>query len=222
MACEVAIQRMIASALLHIRHGALKILATFWMEKSNMMTAALNLLSVTLATAFVTLFVAPAFAAGDHAGGHGHGEAAVIGEPGEASEASRTIEITMHDNYYEPETVSVAKSETVRFVVRNAGELVHDFTIGTGAMHTAHQAEMMMMVEHGALEADRINHEVMMMDMGNGHTMEHNDPNSVLLEPGQTGEVIWQFSEAVADLKFACNVPGHYDAGMTGQIHLVN
>ena len=77
---------------------------------------------------------------------------------------------------------------------------------------------MEMMVEHGVLEADKINHARMKMDMGGGKTMEHNDPNSVLLEPGKTGEVIWKFSQP-AKLEFACNVPGHYEAGMVGDIH---
>jgi len=53
--------------------------------------------------------------------------------------------------------------------------------------------------------------------MGNGQTMEHNDPNSVLLEPGKDGEIIWKFSTE-SDIEFACNVPGHYDSGMMGQI----
>src|SRR3546814_3359008 len=77
------------------------------------------------------------------------------------------------------------------------------------------QAEMMMMVDHGVLEPDRINRERMKMDMGGGMTMEHDDPNSLLLEPGKSGEIVWTFTKAM-ELEFACNVPGHYDAGMVG------
>jgi uncharacterized cupredoxin-like copper-binding protein len=76
---------------------------------------------------------------------------------------------------------------------------------------------MMMMVEHGALEPDKINRHMMKMDMGGGKTMEHNDPNSVLLEPGESGEIVWTFAKT-AELEFACNVPGHYDAGMVGKL----
>jgi len=47
--------------------------------------------------------------------------------------------------------------------------------------------------------------------------MMHDDPNSVLLEPGKTGEVIWTFSE-VTEVGFACNVPGHRNAGMVGKV----
>ncbi len=60
---------------------------------------------------------ATAFAAGAHDGGHGHG--ATSGEPGKASEASRTVTVEMYDNYYEPEEISVKPGETVRFVVEN-------------------------------------------------------------------------------------------------------
>ena len=60
---------------------------------------------------------------------------------------------------------------------------------------------------------------MMKMDMGGGKTMDHSDPNSILLEPGKSGEVIWEFSES-GKLEFACNVPGHYDAGMMGPIRI--
>lgn len=163
------------------------------------------------------LIAGPAVAAGSHSGGHGH--PMEFGEPGKASEVSRTIEVTMGDNYFEPEKIQVKTGETVRFVVKNEGAFVHEFNIGTAAMHAAHQKEMTMMVEHGALEADKINHDMMKMDMGGGKTMEHNDPNAVLLEPGQSEEVVWKFAGST-DLEFACNVPGHYQAGMMGHIEV--
>src|SRR3546814_20785077 len=93
---------------------------------------------------------------------------------------------------------------------------VHEFNIGTPAMHAAHQEEMMMMVEHGALEPDKINRNLMKMDMGGGKTMEHNDPNSVLLEPGGSSEIVWTFTKT-AELEFACTVPGHYASGMAAK-----
>ncbi len=171
--------------------------------------------SIIFATAvgLGTLFAAQAFAAGSHSGGHA--EKMKFGEPGKASSVSRTITIKMYDNYFEPKKIEVKTGETVRFVVRNLGEFVHEFNIGTAKMHTAHQKEMMMMMEHGALEPDKINHEKMKMDMGGGKTMEHDDPNSVLLEPGKDSEVIWKFTKADGVL-FACNVPGHYESGMVG------
>lgn len=159
---------------------------------------------------------ATAFAAGAHDGGHGHG--ATSGEPGKASEASRTVTVEMYDNYYEPEEISVKPGETVRFVVENKGNLVHEFSVGTPDMHEAHQEKMMMMVEHGVIQGGKLNHDMMNMDMGNGHSMKHDDRNSVLLEPGQSKEVVWKFSDK-GNIEFACNVPGHYQAGMYGEVN---
>ena len=110
-------------------------------------------------------------AAGSHGGGHGMPDMKT-GEPGEPAKVSRTIEIITHDNFYEPESLDIKEGETIRFVVRNASEFVHEFNIATAAMHEAHRPEMMMMVEHGVLEPDRINHEAakaMQASMGAWH-----------------------------------------------------
>jgi len=167
-----------------------------------------------LVGAAVMSMSATAFAAGAHESGHG----ATNGKPGEASDVSRTITVEMHDNYYEPESIAVKPGQTVRFVVENKGSLVHEFNIGTPAMHEAHQDEMMMMVEHGVIQGGQLNEDMMDMDMGSGHSMKHDDPNSVLLEPGESKEIIWKFTEK-ANIEFACNVPGHYQAGMYGEIN---
>ena len=152
--------------------------------------------------------------------GEGHGDNAA-GQAGKAANISRTIKITMYDNYYEPAEIAEKEGETIKFIITNAGELVHEFNIGTPDSHVAHAPEMLMMVEHGVLEADRINWDAakeMQKVMGHG---AHDEPNSALLEPGKTGEIIWQFP-AHANIEFACNVPGHYDAGMTGEVKLAH
>jgi uncharacterized cupredoxin-like copper-binding protein len=165
----------------------------------------------------ITLSIsATALGAGTHGAGHGNG--ATSGQPAQASEADRTITVEMYDNYYEPESIDVKPGETIRFMVSNEGALVHEFNIGTPDMHEAHQEEMMMMVEHGVIQGGKLNHDMMNMDMGNGQSMKHDDPNSVLLEPGESKEVVWTFSEK-GDIEFACNVPGHYQAGMYGDVN---
>jgi len=55
--------------------------------------------------------------------------------------------------------------------------------------------------------------------MGGKMPMKHDDPNSVLLEPGETKELVWTFPKE-ATLEFACNIPGHYQAGMVGHIDI--
>ncbi len=152
--------------------------------------------------------------------GHSHGGAS-IGEPAKASAKTRTVKVTLGDSYYEPESVQVRAGETVRFVLTNEGQLLHEFNIGTAAMHAEHQKEMAMMVEHGMLTATGVDEKMMNMDhsgmAGMGHGMKHDDPNSALVEPGQTKELVWKFTEAT-ELEFACNMPGHYDAGMVGKV----
>lgn len=140
-----------------------------------------------------------------------------IGKPGKAAEADRTVTIVMKNNYFEPDAITVKKGETVRFVIRNEGTVVHEFSIGTAQMHEKHMPEMQMMVDHGAIMGDKINQAAMMMDMGNGHTMQHDAPNATLLEPGKTGEITWTFS-GDATLEFSCGVPGHAESGMTGTV----
>jgi len=172
----------------------------------------LSLLAVVLSAAVATAHAA---------GSHGHGKNAATGQPGDPAKASRTIEVQMFDNYYEPESLSIKEGETVRFIVHNKGALVHEFNIATAGMHVAHQPEMMMMVEHGVLKGDRIDHDAAKaMQASMGHGM-HEEPNSVLLEPGKSGEIVWTFPKH-AELQFACNVPGHYDAGMQGEIKLTH
>ena len=158
-----------------------------------------------------------ALAAGEHSGGHAHYE---FGAPGKPEEVNRTIRVALEDVYFEPEKIDVKAGETIRFILTNNGELVHEFNIGTPHMHAEHQEEMQMMVDHGVLGADKINHEMMTMEMADGTMMDHDDPNSVLLEPKETAEIVWTFANPM-DLEFACNIPGHYDAGMAGTFTFV-
>ena len=145
-------------------------------------------------------------------GAHAHTFSLSVGEPGDPADARRVKRVVMNDNTYAPKSITVSKGETVHFLIFNKGEFVHEFNIGTAKMHRAHQAEMLSMMESGALEADRIVHEKM-------GAMKHDDPNSVLLEPGQKGEIVWKFSEA-GEIQFACNVPGHYEDGMHGRLRI--
>ena len=192
--------------------------------------------SILAGAALGLVLAVPATAAGSHAHGHmqpaeghaGHmksGAAAgpgsgpmSFGKPGDPEGADRVVDIVMEDNFFTPESISVRAGETIRFNVVNRGTLVHEFNLGTPSYHAAHQSEMMMMQEHGVLMGDHINHAMMNAPMGeDGHMMSHDHPNSVLLEPGKSGIVTWTFTSG-GDIEFACNVPGHYAAGMVGTV----
>ena len=142
----------------------------------------------------------------------------MIGEKGNPSEVSRIIQVKMYDNYYEPSEFKIKKNETIKFVVYNYGELVHEFNIATKKMHLKHQPEMMRMVENEILLVNRIDRKKMKEMSKKDHSMSHSHSNSVLLEPNQSAELIWKFSTD-ASLEAACNVPGHYDVGMIAKIN---
>ncbi|HWX51120.1 MAG TPA: cupredoxin domain-containing protein [Roseomonas sp.] len=156
-----------------------------------------------------------------------------FGTRGRAQDVKRTVDIVMRDNSYQPQRIQVRAGETIRFRVRNAGELLHEFNIGTAIMHQQHQREMQAMFESGMMSATSkdamagmdhsnmpgMNHGVMGHGgMNHGAApMRHDDPNAVLVNPGKAEEMIFRFTKA-ADLEFACNIPGHYESGMMGKV----
>jgi len=137
---------------------------------------------------------AAAIAAGAHAGGHGHGSA-VVGQAGKTANVSHTIQVEMLDTMrFTPASFSVKHGETIRFVVKNAGKLKHEFVLGTKKDLDEHYEVMKKFPE-----------------------MEHAEDNMLSVAPGQTGELIWKFTKA-GTVHVACLHPGHYDAGMKAQI----
>jgi len=130
--------------------------------------------------------------------------------------------VVMGDMSFDPKTIEVKAGETVRFVLVNKGQLLHEFNLGDAAMHAAHQQEMLKMQQNGMLTPTAmkdVDHGSMAgMNQGSmDHGMKHDDPNSVLVPPGKTAELTWTFTKAT-NLEFACNIPGHYQAGMVGKL----
>lgn len=118
-----------------------------------------------------------------------------VGKPGDAGKVSKTVEIDMNDTMrFTPATILVKRGETVRFLVKNSGKVKHEMVLGS----------IKELQEHAAL-------------MQKFPEMEHSDPNQISLAPGKSGELIWQFSKA-GRFDFACLQPGHFEAGMRGDI----
>ena len=103
--------------------------------------------------------------------------------------------------------------------VINAGELVHEFNIANAMMHIKHQPEMERMVENEILLGDKIDKDKMQKMAAMDKSMGHSHSNSVLLAPKEKGILIWKFENAV-NIEVACNVPGHYQAGMIAAVNL--
>ena len=117
------------------------------------------------------------------------------GIAGDAKSAKRSIEVGMADNMrFTPDKIAVRQGETVKFVARNTGKVMHEFVIGTKAENGKH-AEMMVKFP----------------------TMEHDEPYMAHVPPGKTGEIVWTFNRA-GEFEFACLIAGHYQAGMVGSI----
>ncbi len=141
-----------------------------------------------------------------------------IGEKGESFEVDRVIEIKMYDNYFEPNEINIKKGETIKFLIKNFGSLVHEFNIATNKMHLSHQTEMLKMMEKEILLGDKIDYKKMKELAKTDHSMAHSHSNSLLLEPNKSGEIIWKFNTETK-LEAACNVPGHYESDMIVKIN---
>ena len=143
----------------------------------------------------------------------------MIGSLGKIDEINRTIKVIMYDNYYEPSSFKIKSGETIKFEVVNAGELVHEFNIANAMLHKKHQPEMEKMVENEILLADSIDKDKMKKMAKMDKSMGHSHSNSVLLEPNETGNIVWKFENAT-NIEIACNVPGHYQIGMIAKVDI--
>jgi uncharacterized cupredoxin-like copper-binding protein len=120
------------------------------------------------------------------------------GIAGDAKAATRTVEVGMTDNMrFSPERLDVKQGETIKFVVKNTGKVMHEMVIGS-------KKEL---DEHAALMAKFPN-------------MEHDEPYMTHVGPGKTGEMVWTFNRP-GEFDFACLIAGHYQAGMVGKINVV-
>lgn len=102
----------------------------------------------------------------------------------------------------------------MRFRLENAGAIVHKFNIGTVEIWRDHMGEMKRMMEEGMMTASEVRHDRMQ-----AAGMMHHDAKSALLEPGETAKIVWTLP-ADGEIGFACNVPGHREAGMQGDVVL--
>jgi uncharacterized cupredoxin-like copper-binding protein len=111
------------------------------------------------------------------------------------AKGARTIEIRMTDAMrFAPDRIEVREGETIRFVVRNEGKMLHEMVIGTKEELDAHAA---MMLKHPG--------------------MEHDEPYMAHVAAGKRGQIVWNFNRP-GTFQFACLIAGHYQAGMVGTL----
>lgn len=118
-----------------------------------------------------------------------------FGREGDPKKVTRTLQVDMSDRMrFTPANMTAKQGETVKFVIRNSGKVMHEFVLGT----------MKELKEHA---------EVMKKHPG----MEHDEPYMAHVAPGKTGTIVWQFTRG-GNFHFGCLIPGHFEAGMIGNV----
>jgi uncharacterized cupredoxin-like copper-binding protein len=126
-----------------------------------------------------------------------HGKHAfAAGEPGDPKKPFRVVEVLMTDGpgtmAYAPDRLEVKRGEQIKFVLRNAGTVDHEFLIDSFANNARHKKEMEKHPD-----------------------MAHEEPNGARLAPNTSTELLWRFTKP-GTFEFACLIPGHYETGMKG------
>jgi uncharacterized cupredoxin-like copper-binding protein len=93
-----------------------------------------------------------------------------------------------------PNRVEVKRGEQIRFVLRNNGELEHEFVLATADENLKHAEQMKKHPD-----------------------MEHDDPNAKRVKPKQRDQLVWRFTKR-GTFEFGCLFPGHREAGMLGTV----
>lgn len=158
----------------------------------------MQILSITvIATTLAMSAAMPAFADASHHGHHGAAVKFAAGEPGDPKRPARIVNVAMTESdgkmLFVPSRLDVRKGEQVKFVLRNSGALEHEFVLATTSENLAHAEAM------------------------KAGSMKHDDPNAKLLDPKKASDIVWKFTNA-GEFEYACLIPGHREAGMTGTI----
>ena len=100
----------------------------------------------------------------------------------------RVVWMNMDDTLkFMPDSVSVSKGETIRFVLTNSGTAVHEFQVGPADMVAADNVDGVLNIEKDEL------------DEGSTHAVDYT-------------------FDGTGPYAYACHEPGHYEAGMKGEI----
>jgi len=156
-------------------------------------------LSLALLAAALAMAAPPVLAHGDahttKAGTDISAEQHAFGRAGNPKEVTRTIVVDMDDSMrFQPSEIRVKQGETIRFIVKNQGQVLHEMVLGT----------LEQLKAHGAL-------------MRQNPEMEHDEPYMAHVKPGGQEQMVWQFNKA-GEFNYGCLAPGHFEAGMIGKI----
>lgn len=130
-------------------------------------------------------------------------ESVTFGDAGSAAHVDRTVVVIMKDTAYSIKSLKVHSGETVRFIIKNHDDIDHEFTMGPKDIQAKDRADMKAMAEKGEEDTMTV-------------------PWAVSVPANKTKELIWKFAGPPTKIEFDCNIPGHYEAGMSGTIDITN
>jgi uncharacterized cupredoxin-like copper-binding protein len=121
-----------------------------------------------------------------------------VGMPAMGSKPDKVVHVILSDDMkirFKKE-VKIESNDVVQFVIINTGKIDHEFAIGS--------------------TEEQLKHREMMKSMGN-HA--HDSGSAVTVKPGKAKQLLWHF-HGDKHVEFACNIPGHAEAGMVMNISL--
>jgi len=127
-------------------------------------------------------------------------------KPGSTGPGESVVEVTMRDNTYNPEMITVPNGRRVVLRFVNRGSVEHEAIIGDQAAQDDHADEMR--------SATSVSSE----DMGGMGEMSHAPGDrAVTVKPGATAEIVTIFDSAGTFI-IGCHQPGHYESGMKASL----
>ncbi|MFS1972999.1 copper-resistant cuproprotein CopI [Vibrio splendidus] len=121
-----------------------------------------------------------------------------VGMPATGAKPDKVVHVLLSDDMKITfkNKVDIEPNDVVQFVVMNTGKIDHEFSIGSAS--------------------EQLEHREMMKNMGN-HA--HDSGSTVTVKPGKAKQLLWHF-HGDNQVEFACNIPGHAEAGMVKALTL--
>ncbi|MEZ8140766.1 cupredoxin family protein [Enterovibrio sp. FF113] len=122
-----------------------------------------------------------------------------VGMPANGAKPDKVVHVILTDdmriNF--KKDVTIEPNDVVQFVVMNVGKIDHEFSIGSMDEQLKHREMMKTMTGHHA----------------------HDSGSTVTVKPGKAKQLLWHF-HGDKNVEFACNIPGHAEAGMIKSVTL--
>ena len=125
------------------------------------------------------------------------------GDSTTTSQPTTVVKVTMLDNRYEPNQVTVPKGRQVTFEFTNRGTANHEALVGDERAQMDHAQEMMSSTSTDS------------GDMGGMH--QSGAGSAITVKPGKSESITTTFDQAGTFL-IGCHVPLHYEQGMKATV----